>query len=134
MPKLQVVAVKALIQGPDNSVLILRRAGTEGEGGYWDLPTTRVEWGEDARDAAIRVASDACGLVVKVERPVASWTFIEPPATHVNGITFVAAAPADGDAKPGKGYDQLQWVTAKTLEGFRMGDGVRRDIQENLRS
>jgi 8-oxo-dGTP diphosphatase len=127
MEKKQAIAVKILVRNGKGAILLVRREGTEAEGGYWDLPMGRVQWGEDPNLTAQRIAEEVAGLQIETEAPVAAWTFIEPPATHVNGITFRARAE-DAQVKLGSGFDQHAWVTRASIKDFRMGDGVRRDV------
>lgn len=97
----QRISMKAVIVNKAGKVLILRKAGTQGDAvrtGKYNLPGGRVEVGEQFKDALLREIKEETGLQVEVKRPIFAGEW--HPEVHgvphqIIGMFFVCTATTE---------------------------------------
>lgn len=86
----------------DGRIVLVRRGIDPGRG-KWGLPAGFMEWGETAEEGAIRETAEETGLIVRIERLLGVYSFVNPVgngviifyiATSVGG-TFIAGDDAE---------------------------------------
>jgi 8-oxo-dGTP diphosphatase len=82
------VAVKAVIQNPDNKILLIKKSGSEEVNpDTWDIPGGRINFGENLYTALWREVKEETGLDIEIIRPSNVWAMIKRNL-HLVGISF----------------------------------------------
>ncbi len=77
------MGVKGLIfKGSD--ILTLFKSNGES-----DLPGGKVEFGENQIEALNREITEETGLIVKIQDPIAQWSFIKHTGLRITGVTYL---------------------------------------------
>lgn len=75
-------SVKVVVRKTDHFLILVKPDGT------FDLPGGRVEAGESYEAALHREIAKETGLKVKIQDPVAEWSFLKQPNLLIKGITY----------------------------------------------
>ncbi len=112
------IAVKALIQNPNEQFLILFKSESED---VWpqdfDIPGGRVQRGEKLEDVIVREVREECWLAVEVERVSRTWWFTKEDL-HLVGITFLVKCGEIREIKLSDEHTNYFWKSKEEiLEG-----------------
>jgi len=112
-----------LVLAHGSRVLLALRAGTGYADGQWNLPSGKLEIGEDARSAVIREAREEIGLTLAPEelRLTATVHHRSPTGQGRIGLVFAAAYDPDRHGEPVNAEPHkcagINWVPVELLPG-----------------
>lgn len=76
----------------DGRIVLVRRGINPGRG-KWGLPAGFMEWGETAEEGAMRETTEETGLLVRIERLLGVYSFVNPVG---NGVIIFYVATSTG--------------------------------------
>lgn len=112
----------------DGNVLLLRRSARDFMGGVYELPSGRVELGEDLADALIREVKEETGLTVtEITRYLGSFDYASASGrpTRQHNFAVIAQPPLDVVLTE---HDHAAWTP--TAEGFLVTGAVRQVLSD----
>ncbi|MEZ6185549.1 MAG: ATP-binding protein [Planctomycetota bacterium] len=87
------------VAGPQ-VLLVQRRPDVRSGGGLYCLPGKPIQWGEDAREAAIRACRTQAGLEVEVARAYDAHSNLHDPERPSVGTWFLVKLRSDSEPEP----------------------------------
>ncbi len=116
-----VLAAAVAIWRKDRLLVVKRAPKRRIAGGFWEVPSGRIQWGEDPLHAAKREVKEETGLTITIDpRPIDIY-----PATRGSDPMMVIVYQAKnvrGSVKLSKEHDEARWCTLaefKTLCTFK---------------
>jgi 8-oxo-dGTP diphosphatase len=130
MTKFQKIVVTALITHK-NKCLIIRRASHETFlPGYYELPSGKVDFGEDPQVALKREVSEETNLEIEVLQPYHYFSYlIDNKNRHNVEVFFLAQLNSDpSDIKLSPDHDDHQWITMDQLDDYQISEAIKTAI------
>lgn len=111
-----VTVAKAIVVGPENKILILRRSAADVRRPLqWDIPGGHVDPGEYPAEAAARETDEEAGLTIDSQEIQLFYAMTEAVEWNDNkqGVTwlFFLAKTANAEVKLGHEHDDFRWVS-----------------------
>ncbi|MCA8922791.1 MAG: NUDIX domain-containing protein [Planctomycetes bacterium] len=94
--------------GGPQVLLVQRRPEVRSGGGLYCLPGKTIEWGEDAREAAIRACRAQTGLEVEVARAFDAHSNFHDPERLSVGTWFLVKLRSDSEPEPVPGGEAAE--------------------------
>lgn len=120
-----VVCVGALVEGPDNRVLLVRTTKWRGA---WGVPGGKVDWGETLSDAVVREFREETGLHLRdvryaqTQEAVLSEEFCRP--AHMLLVDFFARTD-ETEITPNEEIETWAWVPLKEADTYPLNTYTR---------
>ncbi|WP_305780347.1 NUDIX hydrolase [Nocardia nova] len=119
------LVVGAVIQ-QDDRVLLLRRPGDDFMGGIWELPSGKVEPGENLGDALTREVAEETGLTVTaIGRYLDSFDYTSGSGKHSRQFNFAVDCVAPDPVRLTE-HDACTW--AALSEELPVTDAVKKTL------
>lgn len=123
-------AVAVAVFDADGRVLLLRRA----DSGNWTLPGGTMEMDESLVECARREVAEECGLDVRIESLVGTYTDPDVRVEYSDGevrreftIVLAGSAPV-GDIELDDESLDARWVDLDAIDGLELADSQRRRL------
>lgn len=127
------VAVAAIVPGPDGRVLLVRRAENPGRG-RWCLPGGYVEADELLTDALQRELAEETGLAITPDRILDVWSFFHE-GKQLSGVVIVyVSLPSADDLRPGDDCLEARWVPWDQVDRMDLAFEAHREALYRFRS
>lgn len=121
----------------DQKILLLQRSETEKfMPGAWGLPSGKIDFGEDLREAVLRELSEEAGLAGTVQRLCGYSTFFstkDGDDLHNLQINFLVAA-ALGPVTLDHSNQAFRWISPNEVRDSELDDFTKNTIQQYLNS
>ena len=130
MDKYQKVVVDGLLI-KDGRALIIRRANHESFlPGYYELPSGKVEFGEDPRDAIVREFKEETNLFVKTIKPYHTFSYVmENGNRHTVEIVYlVNLADESSIIALSEDHDEYKWISPEEIDNYNITDEMKESI------
>jgi len=130
----QYIAMKGLVVGPDDKILIVREATTYEDAtrlGKYMLPGGRINPGENHLDALKREIKEETGLDIEPIRPV----FTKEWSPTIAGVKsqiiaiFYLCKPMNTEVVLSNEHDEYRWVSEQDLQAL-LGDFIDKDVTD----
>ncbi|WP_063063043.1 NUDIX domain-containing protein [Nocardia violaceofusca] len=119
------LVVGAVIQ-QDDRVLLLRRPGDDFMGGIWELPSGKVEAGENLSDALTREVAEETGLTVTaIGRYLDSFDYTSGSGKHSRQLNFAVDCVATDRIRLTE-HDAYSWSSLS--EELPVTDAVKKTL------
>ena len=103
---------KALII-KDEAFLVLIKAN-----GHNDLPGGKNDFGESFEDCLKREINEETALKVKIQHPVAYWSFYKKPSLYIRGATYICKYTS-GNIELSEEHKYFKWVKIKNIRSIK---------------
>ncbi len=112
MPGKFFVAVSATMER-NGRILIGKRSSKKKFGpGIWEIPSGRIEQGENPRKGLIREMKEELGVDIIHAQEYFSYLIQQPPLTEeIIVICFICKIPDNQVPRKSSEHDELKWVT-----------------------
>lgn len=129
--------IAALIWGPDNRYLLLKRSDEKDYGaGAWECVTGRVDQGEGFTDALHREVGEELGVEIQVQFIIGTTHFYRGEATPENellGVVYGCFLSDPTAVMTSAEHTELRWVTAGQAEALLTpGGSSTRWLQQTI--
>ena len=114
------VLVRTRGEGPE-VLLVKRSQGVGVDGGLYTLPTTEVQWGEEAREAVVRAVRRQAGLETEVIEAYDVHSNFQQPERLTVGTWFRLALQGEAtDPVAGESAEQVGWFPLQRLPAIAL--------------
>lgn len=112
-------------------LLILKRSSSEPlYPNLFELPSGKVEFGEDTDTALKREFSEETGLSISVEQPILTFTYVtDGGKRHTVEIWFLVKINDGNDnVRLNEEHTDFKWITKDEIANYPMSKGMREMI------
>jgi ADP-ribose pyrophosphatase YjhB (NUDIX family) len=88
-------------------------------GGKWETPTCPLNLFEEVKAAGIRGVFEKTGITVEPETVLFVSEDMQPEHLTHRVIIYLFSKNADGEVKPGSGWDEAEWVDVRELAKYQ---------------
>ena len=125
------VAVGAIIEGPDGSILLIHRSQNQVAGDIWEFPMGRLKQFESFEDGIKREVYEETGLEkVEIGPPVSVFSFMRGGDTaehEVKGMVFSCKASSSA-VKLSDEHVAFKWLPLDEAIAFVQHPGIKHDL------
>lgn len=130
----QYIAMKGIVVGPDDKILIVREATTYEDAtrlGKYMLPGGRIDTGENHLVGLKREIKEETGLDIEPIRPVFTKEWSPTIAGVKSQIVaiFYLCKPINNDVVLSEEHDEYRWISEEELAGFD-GEFIDNDVTD----
>jgi 8-oxo-dGTP diphosphatase len=130
MTKKQLLVTAAIIE-KDNKFLITKRPISKHNGGRWEFPGGKVEFGEDLRTCLEREIKEELGIEIKADEIFEYSSFVYEEKRHVVLVAFHCKYLSGKIQK--HDIDDYAWVSPKEMDDYDITEADI-DFVEKLKS
>lgn len=134
MEKIQKIVVAGLLQH-EGRILLIRRSLKESLfPGYFELPSGKVEFGEDPVKALEREFLEETNLKIKVGEPLRTFSYVSDEGRrHSVEIVFrVSLVSSPSEVKLSEDHDEYRWVLPGDVDKIKLSEEIRRSFDYAL--
>lgn len=137
MIRVQGVTATGVIVKDDKVLLIKRREDEDVFPGKWEMPSGKVEFGEDPKKALQREVREEVGLTVKIRDPIYVFSYVlekEDREKHTVEICFLADLEDESQSvRLSREHTAFAWVSKDRLPNYLEGnDPIRAAAEKAL--
>jgi ADP-ribose pyrophosphatase YjhB (NUDIX family) len=88
-------------------------------GGKWETPTCPLNLFEEVKAAGIRGVFEKTGITVEPETVLFVSEDMQPEQMTHRVIIYLFSKNAEGELKPGSGWDEAEWVDVRELAKYQ---------------
>jgi 8-oxo-dGTP diphosphatase len=103
---------KALIIKDDAFLVLIKTNG------HNDLPGGKSNFGESFKGCLEREIDEETALKVKIQHPVAYWSFYKKPSLFIRGVTYICRYTS-GNIKLSEEHKYFKWVEIKNIRTIK---------------
>jgi 8-oxo-dGTP diphosphatase len=122
------IVVKAIIQKQGKILIVKRSKDDNVNGGEWEFPGGKLEFGELPEEALIREINEETSLKIDIIKLLYAWSKTVNENTQMIGLTFLCQQKSD-DVVLSHEHSDFLWIKKKDVGNY-LSDIILKDLDK----